>query len=74
MGLTNHTQPISHHITPLVINTLGGGHIETKTQTQKQIHTTISRKPGVHGQNPCTPGLKSFELKLLQQSKSLTFV
>ena len=31
--LTNHTWPISHHITPLVINALGGRHTDTYTQT-----------------------------------------
>ena len=31
--LTNHTWPISHHITPLVINGLGGGHTDTDTRT-----------------------------------------
>ena len=32
--LTNHTRPISHHIMPLVINALGGGHTDTHTDTQ----------------------------------------
>ena len=36
MGLTNHTRPISHHITPLVINGLGGGHTDTHILTHKQ--------------------------------------
>ena len=32
--LTNHTQPILHHITPLVINAFGGGYTDTQTHTQ----------------------------------------
>ena len=32
--LTNHTQPISHHIKPLVINALGGGQTHTNTRTK----------------------------------------
>ena len=42
MGLTNHTQPISHHITPLVINALEGKHTNTDTDTDAQTKT-ISR-------------------------------
>ena len=41
--LTNHIGFISHHITPLVINSLGGEHTHTHTQTQthtlKHTHT-----------------------------------
>ena len=33
-GLTNHTRPISHHITPLVINALRS---DTHTQTHRHI-------------------------------------
>ena len=33
--LTNHTQPVSHHIMPLVINSLGGGHKDTYRHTNK---------------------------------------
>ena len=42
-GLTNHTQPISHHIMPLVINALSGGQTERQTdrQTDRQTHTHI---------------------------------
>ena len=38
MGLTHHTWPILHHIMPLVINALGGGHTDTGTHilTHKQ--------------------------------------
>ena len=31
--LTNHTKPKSRHITPLVINSLAGGHTHTHTHT-----------------------------------------
>ena len=42
---TKHIQPIiwglriSHHMTPLVINSLGGGHTHTHTHTCKHTHT-----------------------------------
>ena len=36
MGLTNHTRPISHHITPLVITALG---VDTKTNTHTHTRT-----------------------------------
>ena len=39
-GLTNHTQSISHHVIPLVINVLGGGH----KHTHICIHTNIQTK------------------------------
>ena len=42
--LTNHTKPISHHITPLVIYSLGGGHTDTHTQTHTHRHR---RAPGL---------------------------
>ena len=38
-GLTNHTWPISHHITPLVINALGGRHTHTHTHKHTHKHT-----------------------------------
>ena len=37
-GLINHTWPISHHITPLVINALRGGHIHTQTHTNMRTN------------------------------------
>ena len=40
--LTNCTWPISHHITPLVINDLGGGHTDTHTHTNARTKA-ISR-------------------------------
>ena len=40
--LTNRTRSISHHITPLVINGLGGGHTHTHTHTDAQTKA-ISR-------------------------------
>ena len=55
MGLTNPTRPISHHMTPLIINTHGGRHThrhrhtdtDTHTQTHTHTHThthTVTRK------------------------------
>ena len=35
--LTNCTRPISHHIMPLVINALRGGHTDTQTHTHTYI-------------------------------------
>ena len=56
MGITNHTWPISHNITPLVINGPGGGH--THTHTYRRVNKNDFKKPGMRGQRPCTPGLK----------------
>ena len=39
--ITNHTWFMSHHITPLVINALGGGHRDTHTNVQTKA---ISKK------------------------------
>ena len=43
---------ISHHITPLVINSLGGAHTNTHTCKHTFIQTFVdrsnSKKPGVH--------------------------
>ena len=53
-------ESMSHHITPLVVDSLGGGH--THTRAQKYMHTDIhgqsnSKKPGTCcGQH--APGLK----------------
>ena len=44
MGLTNHIWPISYHITPLVINALGGRHIDTNTHTHTQSHTVMHKQ------------------------------
>ena len=44
MGSTNYTQPMSHHITPLVINGPRGRHTGTQTHTHTDAWTeTISR-------------------------------
>ena len=47
-GLTDHTRSISHHITPLVINALGGQdmhahtyHLSNKTYFKKQVCTSL---------------------------------
>ena len=37
---------ISHHISPLVINSLGGGHTHTHTSIQTFADRSNSKKPG----------------------------
>ena len=54
--LTNRTQPISHHITTLVVNALRGGH--TDTHTYQRMNQNNFKKPGVRGLWPRAPGLK----------------
>ena len=54
MGLTNHTWPISHHITPLVINGFTGGHTHTDARTK-----TISRNQACAAFGPAQMVLKS---------------
>ena len=44
--LTNRMGSISHHITPLVINSLGGGHTHTHTHTRIHPHRNNTKKPG----------------------------
>ena len=62
--LTNHTQSISHHITPLVINGLGGGHTDTHTHAYRHADQNNFKKPGTRGQRPHTPGLKIINIHL----------
>ena len=45
--LTNHMGSISHHITPLVINSLRGRHTHTTTHTDIRGQSNF-KKPGVH--------------------------
>ena len=52
---TNRTWSISHHITPLVINALRGGHIDT--HTYRYVSQNNFKKPDVCGQRPRSPGL-----------------
>ena len=56
---------ISHHITPLVINSLRGGHTHTHTQTH--MHTFVdrsnSKKPGTRRPQACAPGLKTIQTR-----------
>ena len=40
-GLTNHTWPISHHITALVINAFGGEHTDGQTDRHTCTHMTM---------------------------------
>ena len=66
--LTNHKGSISHHITPLVINSLGGGHTHThayRHRGQKQFQET-SRAPAFGRR---APGLKI--LKFISNNSSL---
>jgi len=44
--LTNHKSSISHHIMPLVINSLGGGHTHTHTHTDIADKSNF-KKPGM---------------------------
>jgi len=56
--LTNHKGYISYHITPLVINSLRGGHTHTlhgQKQFQDATHTLAKGR--------CAPGLKTGNLK-----------
>ena len=46
--LTNHTQPISHHITPLVINAHRGGYTDRHTHTDARKKYDF-KKPGARG-------------------------
>ena len=46
--LTNCMGFISHHITPLVINSLGGGHTCKHTRIQTFADRSNSKKPGAH--------------------------
>ena len=39
ISITNHTGSISHHILPLVINALGGGHTHAHRHTHTDTHT-----------------------------------
>ena len=59
--LTNPPQPISHHITPLVINTLGSGHTDRHTHTYQHMNTNNFKKPGAHSLRPRTRGLIEIE-------------
>ena len=54
--LTNHTQSISHHIMPLVINAIGGGHTHILTCKQKKQFQETRRTLACGWQ---TTGLKS---------------
>ena len=55
---------ISHHIIPLVVHSLGGGHTHTHTNTHKltRIQTFTdrnnSKKPGTSRHTADVPGLK----------------
>ena len=48
--LTNHTKPKSHHITPQVINSLGGGHTDTHAHTHMHAYRLHGQKAMLRGQ------------------------
>ena len=60
---------ISHHIMPLVMNSIGGGHIHMQTHTH--IHTHTDDLHGINFKKPGVPlpGLKKDEEK--RSGKSL---
>ena len=72
---------ISHHITPLVINDLGGGHTHTHTHAHTHTHTQAhiqtfvdrsnSKKPGAHDLWPACVWFNN--LKLLIYSPGQLF-
>ena len=47
-NLTNHNGYISHHIMPLVINSLGGRHTHATTHVYRHPHRKFFKKPDVH--------------------------
>ena len=52
---------ISHHITPLVINSFGNGHTHTHTHAHTDDpHRINFKKPGARWPMAGTPGLKTF--------------
>ena len=59
--LTKRTQPISHYITSLVINALGGGHSDT--HTYQHMNQSNFKKTGACGLWLCSPGLKNPMIK-----------
>ena len=65
MGLINHTRPISHHITPLVINALKGKHTDRQTDTHiLTCKQNRFQKPGVDGFWLHVPGLKTQSISI----------
>jgi len=56
--LTNHKGSISHHITLLVINSLGGGHTNTQIHTHTHITDKSNFKKPSACFDRCMPGLK----------------
>ena len=61
---------ISHHITPLVINSLGGGH--THTHILKFVDRSNTKKPGVCRPAAAAPGLKISDVIRVKIGKRLT--
>jgi len=61
--LTNHKSSISHHITPLVINSLGGGHTHMQTSQTK----VISRNQACTGLQTARAWFKKHLMKYIVQ-------
>ena len=65
--LTNRMGSISHHIMPLVINSLGGGHTHTQTHTRACAckhtctHTFVDRSNSKKLGKAGAPGLKNID-------------
>ena len=62
---TNRMRSILHHITPLVINSLGGRHTNTHTRKHTCIQTftdrSNSKKPGARRLRPARAWFKKFQ-------------
>ena len=73
--LTNRTWSISHHITPLVINGLGGRHTDRQTHTHAYRHANQNnfKKPGARGLRLRAPGLKMSPLSNSVYSSVFTY-
>ena len=49
---------MSHHITPLVVNSLRGGHARTHTHIHTHTHTHTHTQTHTHTETRRAPGLK----------------
>ena len=63
--LKSYRMGLNNHITPLVINGLGGRDIVTHIATD--VQTKLISRNKVHSLQPCTPGLKnSIKIEIAQ--------
>jgi len=60
--LANHKGSISHHITPLVINSLGGGHTHTHSSILTSWTKAISRNQSRASQRPACAWFNKFKI------------